>query len=136
MTRVMVYGTLKRGIQNHHLLQGADYVGEAYTIECYKMFNVGFPIIRETEQDGHAVYGEVYDVSDEILAKLDKLENNGVMYDRKIIQIAYPPGQGISGGQDLIDEASIYIGNPKYWDQCKPQVYTNLNSFGELEWHP
>jgi gamma-glutamylcyclotransferase (GGCT)/AIG2-like uncharacterized protein YtfP len=136
--RVFVYGTLKRGIQNHHLLRGAEYVGNAYTIECFTMFNVGFPVIRTSEsEEARSVFGEVYDVDDTILARLDRLENNGVMYDRKTVQIAFPPGQGMaSGGQDLIDEAGIYIGNPKYWDQCSPQPYTNTNDFGELEWHP
>ena len=137
MTRVFVYGTLKKGIQNHHLLAGAEYVGQAYTIECFKMFNVGFPIIREAEADGHAVFGEVYDVDDQTLSRLDRLENEGTMYDRKVAQIAFPPGQGMgAAGQDLIDHASIYIGNPKYWDQSTPAVYDKLNTYGELEWHP
>jgi gamma-glutamylcyclotransferase (GGCT)/AIG2-like uncharacterized protein YtfP len=131
MHRVFVYGTLKRGIHNHHLLKSSQYLGEAYTVDPFKMFNVGFPVIR-FDDNGLSVHGEVYDVDDETLKKLDGLENEGVMYDRKEIPVVFPGGQPV----DLIDTASVYIGNDEYWDRHLPAPYEILNEYGELDWQP
>lgn len=133
--RVFVYGTLKRGIHNHHLLQTADYIGEAYTLDTFKMYHVGFPVIREAAEGGKAVYGEVYDVDDDTLKKLDRLENEGVMYDRKQINIIIADAGPFSG--DTVDaNVSVYVGNPKYWDGHTPQEYISVNVHDELEWRP
>jgi gamma-glutamylcyclotransferase (GGCT)/AIG2-like uncharacterized protein YtfP len=132
MTRVFVYGTLKKGYGNSHLLRNAEFVGHGYTIETYRMFNVGFPIIRECE-DGNPVYGEVYEVDDQTLKNLDRLENEGVMYDRKVVNVGLPCGKDTP----IIEHGvSIYVGNPEYWDKHTPAPYTHHNTYGELEWHP
>lgn len=131
--RVFCYGTLKRGIHNHHLLSTAEFVGEAYTLDTFKMYHVGFPIIRFSDHpDAKAVFGEVYDVDDDTLKKLDRLENEGVMYDRKQINITLSD----LAANDIIDQVSVYVGNDKYWDGHSPQEYTSVNVHDELEWRP
>jgi gamma-glutamylcyclotransferase (GGCT)/AIG2-like uncharacterized protein YtfP len=127
--RVFVYGTLKKGIHNHRLLENAEFIGRAYTVDGFKMYSVGFPVIRFSD-DGDPVYGEVYDVDDETLKRLDHLENEGVMYNRKEINV-------IVEGMDVVDaNVSVYVGNDEYWDRQGPDPYERLNSFGELEWRP
>ncbi len=131
--RVFCYGTLKRGIHNHHLLSTAEFVGEAYTLDTFKMYHVGFPVIRFSDHpDAKAVFGEVYDVDDDTLKKLDRLENEGVMYDRKQINITLSD----LAANDIIDQVSVYVGNDKYWDGHSPQEYTSVNVHDELEWRP
>jgi len=37
MTRIFVYGTLKRGGRNHHFMAGQQFVGEARTAPGYTL---------------------------------------------------------------------------------------------------
>lgn len=131
MHRVFVYGTLKKQYTNHYLLKDARYLGEAFTVDGFKMFNVGFPIIR-LHDEGKSVLGEVYEVDDATLKRLDALEAEGHMYDRKKVDVVYTGGS--------IDQTNIeagvyvYIGNDKYWDKHTPMEWTKLSEHGELEW--
>jgi len=43
--RVFVYGTLKRGLPNHPLLQGSRFLGPAITTERYRMIASEFPVL-------------------------------------------------------------------------------------------
>ena len=80
---VFVYGTLKRGYWNHDLLSTAPFVGEAISVDDFRMGNVGsFPEIQLAEIGDQAgrVTGEIYDVDEWTLQSLDRLEANGRMY--------------------------------------------------------
>lgn len=82
MNRVMVYGTLKRGNGNHSLLEKSDYLGPAVTEEAkYTMVDYGFfpAVIPSGEM---VIHGEAYDVSDGVLARLDRLEGHPNFYTR------------------------------------------------------
>jgi gamma-glutamylcyclotransferase (GGCT)/AIG2-like uncharacterized protein YtfP len=135
--RVFVYGTLKRGIHNHRLLEKSQFIGEAFTVEKFRMYNVGFPVLRPAD-DGKSVFGEVYDVDDDTLANLDRLEGEGHMYDRKTVTVYLTSGPpGYTGG--VFDGGvHCYIGNPEYWQRTYNQAapYDNVNQHDELEWHP
>lgn len=135
--RVFVYGTLKRGIHNNRLLENSDFIGNAYTLDTFKMFHVGFPVIFfDNHPDAKPVYGEVYDVDDDTLKSLDNLEAEGSMYDRKEInvQLDHPHTQQ---GRVVDANVSVYIGNSGYWQHLKAnQEYTSVNSYDELEWRP
>lgn len=132
--RVFVYGTLKRDLNNHHLLRDAKFIGGAYTVDTFRMFTVGFPIIRPSD-DGASVYGEVYEVDDKTLRRLDALEAEGHMYDRKQVNVVYDKSAGRD--IDVIEyNVYVYVGTPKYWDVHSPAPYTHTNGYGELEWHP
>ena len=129
--RVFVYGTLKRNNGNHHLLRtGAEFIGIAYTVDPFKMYTVGFPVIRP-DPDGKTVAGEVYDVDDQCLKRLDSLEAEGVMYDRVKTGVIFP---STTMQMEQVDEAFIYVGRPEYWEHKNPPPFTNVNLAGELEW--
>ena len=87
LSRVFVYGTLKRGYGNHQLLA----VGRAHflgtdTIEG-SMHDLGaFPAVS-LEGCG-TVYGEVYVVSDETLRALDRLEGTPGFYQRTRVSMS------------------------------------------------
>ena len=85
MPRIFVYGSLLRGETNHDALAGAVYVGEATTEPRYALLDLGeYPGLVE----GSArVVGEVYDVSDEVLATLDVLEDHPRLFRRKRIAL-------------------------------------------------
>jgi gamma-glutamylaminecyclotransferase len=73
-SRVFVYGTLKSGQPNHHLLSGSKRLMTGWTAKRYRMFcNGWFPMIVP-DQSGYFIFGEVYEVSPETLQRLDRLE--------------------------------------------------------------
>ncbi|MBK1723089.1 gamma-glutamylcyclotransferase family protein [Thiocystis violacea] len=86
--RVFVYGTLLRGEVNHHLLEGAERLGEFRTLPCYRLFLLGaYPgLIRGGRS---RIVGEVYAVDSACLRGLDRLEEYPALYDRQHIQTPY-----------------------------------------------
>lgn len=88
MTRVFVYGTLKRGGDNHGWIEKQQFIAEARAKPVYRMFDLGgYPgMIRAKE--GIAIEGEVWDVDDAGLAQLDVLEDiEGGEYERVLIEL-------------------------------------------------
>jgi gamma-glutamylaminecyclotransferase len=86
-TRVFVYGSLLAGEPNHRALEGARFVGVAQTEPRYSLHDLGaYPALVA---DGtHAIVGELYDVDDEVLARLDRLEGHPEFYRRDHITLA------------------------------------------------
>lgn len=86
MTKIFVYGTLMKGESNHSMLSGADYLGNYRTQNKWGLISLGaFPALVPHSV---AVEGELYEVDDDTLSKLDRLE--GVehgMYQRRTINI-------------------------------------------------
>uniref|UniRef100_A0A1B0GBU8 Gamma-glutamylcyclotransferase family protein n=1 Tax=Glossina morsitans morsitans TaxID=37546 RepID=A0A1B0GBU8_GLOMM len=93
--KIFVYGTLKNGEFNHSLLTNANngfarYLGEGKTVEKYPLiigtrFNI--PFLLDKCGRGQNVNGEVYEVDEEMLKKLDELEEYPEYYDREIQEI-------------------------------------------------
>ena len=79
---VFVYGTLKTGGGNNHLLRDSKSLGEAVTVgDNYTMRNGGFPMVV-AEGISH-VKGELFEVTDpEVLDDLDWLEGVPHHFDR------------------------------------------------------
>ncbi len=83
---VFVYGTLKRGQRNHHFLADQEFRGEAKTLPHYRLYDCGsHPGLVEDTQNGIAVRGEVWQVCDEVLQKLDEYEGVPDYFLRKPI---------------------------------------------------
>jgi len=86
--RIFVYGTLKRGHGNHHYLAGQRFVAEACTLPLYRLYDMGgYPgMIRDDR--GVAVEGEIWEVDEDCLARLDVLEDTaGGEYERVVIKL-------------------------------------------------
>lgn len=83
---IFVYGTLKRGHSNNRFLENANYVGDFHTEPKYHLVDMGyFPAIIEGGKG--KIHGEVWKINDKILKNLDYLESEGLLYDRKIINV-------------------------------------------------
>lgn len=97
--RAFVYGTLKRGFNNHALLvRGqAQFLHTAITQGRYRMTCVGFPCVQTATGRGTRaapvarVEGEVWLVSDVCLRALDRLESEGHMYARRQVELQGHP---------------------------------------------
>lgn len=98
---VFVYGSLLKGLQNHDYFLGqSHFVGEATTVEQFVMFGRGFPLVRRPvpEDNGYFVgnvIGEVYGVTDRVLAMLDQLEGHPHFYERRFTSIREHPTKSI-----------------------------------------
>ena len=81
--KAFVYGSLKKNFGNHVLLQTSNYLGEGTTLNPqYSMVNLGsFPGVY---QNGNGyIRGEVYEINQSTLARLDLLEGEGNFYSRR-----------------------------------------------------
>ncbi|ADI74450.1 AIG2 family protein [Methanohalobium evestigatum Z-7303] len=81
---VFVYGTLKSGCVNSNLLNDADFISSASTIDKYTMLDFGiFPGV--VEGNTSKIYGEVYDVDFNTLVSIDEFE--GVWFCRDEVRL-------------------------------------------------
>ena len=88
MTKVFVYGSLKKGYGNHRLLTTSKLLGEHTTEPAYSMFSMGsFPFVETNGETG--IKGEVYEVNEDVFSTLDILEGYPTFYDRKYIDTPY-----------------------------------------------
>ena len=75
--KVFVYGTLKRGFPNHHYMKTSKLIGAYRTAERYPLVVGGrhfSPSLFPEPGTGKHVIGELWEVDDETLVKLDELE--------------------------------------------------------------
>jgi gamma-glutamylaminecyclotransferase len=88
-TLLFVYGTLKTGQGNNHLLGGAEFVREAQTVPLYRLHKIDWhPGLVGDKAAGVAVQGEVWAVDDETLARLDEFEGCPNYFQRDYVAIA------------------------------------------------
>ena len=81
MQRVFVYGSLRRGMENHDVLYGAEFVGPARTGAQFQMFDLGrFPAVLPGDA---VIEGEVYLTCDTVLERLDAFERVPELYVRR-----------------------------------------------------
>lgn len=83
-TRVFVYGTLRRGGNNHGLLARARCLGEHVTEAGYRMLDIG-PYPGVVTGGDVAIRGEVYEVTPAQFRELDALEDYPRSYTRERI---------------------------------------------------
>lgn len=86
---VFVYGTLKKGFYFHEAYLGENkgiFRGQGHTSRDYSLYVDALPHLVNEESDA-GVKGELYEVSPEILARLDELEGHPIFYRRESIEI-------------------------------------------------
>lgn len=85
--RVFVYGTLMRGGFYHHLLETSRFIEEAHTRRAYTLVDLGdYPALLEGGDT--SVAGEIFEVTDEVLASLDELEGHPDYYRRDAVVLS------------------------------------------------
>jgi gamma-glutamylcyclotransferase (GGCT)/AIG2-like uncharacterized protein YtfP len=70
---LFVNGTLMRGLALQHNLDGAEFVGAFHTAPVYRLYSIDdvHPGMFEVETGGISVAGEIYRMSDDILARVE-----------------------------------------------------------------
>ena len=92
---VLVMGTLKRRQRNHAHMEGARYIREAYTqaanFTLREFDSKSWPgRVTPSVIEGkgkHRIAGELYEVNDEMLRRLDKFEQRGRYYKRITVKL-------------------------------------------------
>lgn len=92
---VFVYGTLRQGYVNHHLLKGARALGPARTQQAYALYLGDFPYLVEGEAFS-AIVGELYGVSPAGMRLLDQLEEHPDWYQRRQVPVIDAQGQTLT----------------------------------------
>lgn len=84
LSRVFVYGTLRRGEVNAGLLSEAELLGCHVTLPHYTMYSLGaYPGV--VARGRTPIAGEVYSVDRRQLTQLDRLEDYPRLYERRLI---------------------------------------------------
>lgn len=107
MPYLFAYGSLRYGFELHGLLKNSRFVGLAFT-EGYKMYDVGsYPGVVKGEG---VIYGEVYEIDDETLSILDKVEDYrgrpDDLYIREKVKVYFDDRRKYS-----LSDVNIYVYN-------------------------
>lgn len=79
---VFVYGTLRSGLNWHHLLREASFLGEGITKDKFALYADFIPYVVKGEKICQ-IKGELYEVDKKTLAILDELEHHPTWYCRE-----------------------------------------------------
>lgn len=83
---LFVYGTLRHGEPNHSQLSDARFLSEAITEPRFELVDLGgYPALLEG--GGTAVRGELYEIGDALLRRLDVFEDVPQLYERTEIYV-------------------------------------------------
>ena len=110
MTRIFVYGTLKRGHRSNHYLAGQKFLGEARSVPGYPLYSMGdYPSMVRSADATHDVSGEVWEVDAVCLGRLNDLEGlpEG-LYERVPLRLAAP-------FSDQPADTYLYLGSVAGW---------------------
>jgi gamma-glutamylcyclotransferase (GGCT)/AIG2-like uncharacterized protein YtfP len=103
---IFVYGTLRRGEPNHRELAGARFVATAQTAPVYDLVDLGaYPALLEGGVT--AVRGELYEVDDGGVERLDDFEDVPALYDRKAVAIPGSPALAYVMRRDIAGPAPV-----------------------------
>jgi gamma-glutamylcyclotransferase (GGCT)/AIG2-like uncharacterized protein YtfP len=87
MIKVFVYGTLKSSYHNNYLLEGSQFISEAISVGKYWLIDGGIPYAMPPSNDDwqgleYPIKGELWEVEDHVLHRLDQLEGHPDWYKR------------------------------------------------------
>lgn len=106
---LFVYGTLKRGGANHEHIADQTFVATAETLPGYVLYELdGYPGMIRDHGTAERVAGELWEVDEHALARLDAFE--GVpdgLYRRERIQLA-PPHQAAAAETYLYAQSTVH----------------------------
>jgi gamma-glutamylcyclotransferase (GGCT)/AIG2-like uncharacterized protein YtfP len=128
MTLVFVYGTLRKGEHNAHVLGDSAYCGKSSTAPDYILLHLGgFPaIVPAPAGAGVSIVGEVYECDAQTMRDLDRLEGCPSFYYRE--QITLP---------DNGDQVWVYILNQDDRPACYPAIKSgDWRADNDHDWSP
>ena len=97
MVVLFVYGTLMQGGVRHRVLANQRFLGEARTQPSYALYNLGpYPGLVRATANGRAIHGELYEIDDGLIARLDRIEGAPSLFRLEPIPIENYPGRAFA----------------------------------------
>ena len=126
---VFVYGTLRRGGKDNHILDDSVYLGTAHTLR--NIFTIksyfSMPVVFEEEKiSSNHIVGEVYAVSPITLADIDHVMHNTGYTDRKIVWVELR-------NQPSTKNTDIFQGVLMHTGSLPPAHYQRTNTYSEIK---
>lgn len=126
--KVFVYGTLKKGFNNHYLLDSSEFLGNAHSLSKFNMINLGgFPALLYNSDIGYSVTGELYNISPNTLKELDILEGEGSFYERVEDEFFVIGNNPRKNGQKF--RAFVYILKDMPYSYDYNNIYLNTKNY-------
>jgi gamma-glutamylaminecyclotransferase len=109
MPKLFVYGSLRKGMSQHHHLKDQTFIGLARSVKNFLLEKIlspedqqSYAIARE-DANGDKLNGEIYQIGDDILQMIDEYEEYPALYDRRAFDFITDEGTTI--------EALMYCGH-------------------------
>ena len=105
--KLFAYGTLMNGFGNHFNLDNNEcsFIDYGETIKHYSMHILSNIPFVHNDEELYPIYGEIYNVSDDVMEIIDNLECNKEWYTRNIVTVK------LKGGENM--ECWLYFCNEK-----------------------
>lgn len=111
---LFTYGTLRRGFRNHHFLENAKFIATAISIEKIDTvlrttpdYPEGYPVAFISKSPkAQNLSGEIFEIDEITLSRIDKLEDYPHEYDRVSLQFECE--------DNITRSALIYIGKDDF----------------------
>ncbi|XP_057187078.1 gamma-glutamylaminecyclotransferase C [Triplophysa rosa] len=140
MTRVFVYGTLKKGQPNNCRMEDNGTVkllARAQTVDPYPLViatDDNIPFMLNLPGKGQQVRGEIYEVDDNLLKFLDVFESCPELYQRTLVQLEVEEWAGED--EDKLKTGSIVESFVYTTTTYKPEwlqypTYENYDTYGD-----
>jgi gamma-glutamylaminecyclotransferase len=125
---VFVYGTLKRhGGAWEYFLINQKFVGEATSVNKFIVLGGGFPVALYTKEEA-PIRGEIYEVDDETVERLDGYEGEGHLFKRQLQRFLCTNGETLA--------AQMYFGIPEVWSHRADDRGLAPIKDGYFQWSP
>ncbi len=86
VSKLAVYGTLRRGCANHRYIADGKYVGTG-ELQGWNMYSNGsYPYVVKS---GGSIKVEIFEIAEETLSSIDDLEGYPMHYDRTQVETQY-----------------------------------------------
>lgn len=142
MTRVFVYGTLKKGQPNYYRMLDTTngtvkFLARARTVDPYPLViatNNNIPFMLNVPGKGQRVRGEIYEVDDKMLKFLDWFESCPEMYQRPLVQLEVEEWAGEDEDKPKagsIVESFVYNTTTYKPEWLQNPTYENYDTYGD-----
>ena len=119
---LFTYGTLKKGHVRHDVLEmyQSKFLFEGWTERSDLILHRthggrnSFPVPLPSSK-GYPIYGEVYEITEQLIPQLDRIEAVGHLYTRELLRIR-PNANG------SIVQAWCYLGIPETWRENRQDM--------------
>jgi gamma-glutamylcyclotransferase (GGCT)/AIG2-like uncharacterized protein YtfP len=133
-TYIFVYGSLKKGFENHDILSEANYISKAKTLRKFAMYkeeNQDYPYIIDDAKHGQNIDGEVYEITrKDILQRVDDFEGAPTYFKHENIFVKTRKGK-IKVKTYVLSAPRVPLNQEplKSWVQHKRKIHMDFNAY-------